>query len=233
MLLFGGPVLLWLWQFRSKDHTRGPCDKAVFLWLLTFLVLPLAFIYAVSTLSPKSIWNQRQLMITVAPFLLLWVIALDKLHPRWMKTSALILVVAWSAAAGFGQVTQDDELTRIPLQNMVLQMSHAEPSNAEGIKVYQFEKNLNRPITFYLDESHESRFQPILVDDIRAVEGNDFWIAFRETRELEKGFPPLRILRDKGYRVGEGIVTGEVGRRVYLLPVWQQPIGTARRYVRV
>ena len=225
MLLFGGPVLLWLWQLLRQDQTRGPSDKPVFLWLFTFLVVPLAFIYAVSTLSPKSIWNQRQLMITVAPFMLLVVIALEKLHPRWLKTSLLILVVTWSAAAGFRQVIQDDELTRIPLQSMVLQMTRAEPSNAEGIKVYQFERNLSRPIKFYLDESHESRFQPILVDDVRAVEGNHFWIAFRETRESEKGFPPLQVLNDEGYRVGEGIVTGDVGRRVYLLPVWKQTIG--------
>ena len=92
-----------------------------------FSVVPLAFIYAVSTFSPKSIWNERHLIITVAPFLLLVVVSLNKLHPRWLKTSALILVVAWSAAGGFGQVTQDDELTRIPLQSMVLQMTMLNP----------------------------------------------------------------------------------------------------------
>jgi hypothetical protein len=107
---------------------------------------------------------------------------------------------------------------------MVLEMMNAEPAAAESIKVYTFESNLTRAIAFYLAESHERRFQAIVVADVRAVEGSHFWIAFRETRELERGFPPFKVLNDKGYRVGEGIVTGDGGRRVCFFPVWQQSI---------
>jgi len=104
-------------------------------------------------------------------------------------------------------------------------MIDAEPADAYGVRVYQFEADLYTPVAFYLAEFHERRFQPTFVEDVRAVEGRHFWIAFRETKELERGFPPLRVLNDKGYRVGEGILTGEAGQRVYLLPVWQQTIG--------
>lgn len=226
LLLFGGPVLLWFWHVIKRDQTGSRNHRAVFWWLFTSFALPLTFVYMFSILGPKSIWHERQLMISVAPFLLLVVTALDRLHPRWLRAAALLFVVTWSALGGFRDVNEGDDLTRINWQNMASKMVHVESPDVEGIKVYVFQQNVERPIEFYLDETHERRFQPIFVPDVRSVEGQHFWIAFRESREIERGVPPLNILKDKGYRTGEGSITGRPGHRVYLIPVWREAVGT-------
>ncbi len=217
LVLFGAPVLLWLWHLLRNRRNDNQPNKNVFWWLIITFFLPLSFVYAFSKYGPKSIWNDRYLIILAMPFMLLTAIACDRLRPLWLRGSVLVLVIAWSTAGGVAYINKGDIISRVPWQEMVQGMIQSEPPDARDIKVYQFETNLNRPIQFNLNEKEESRFQTVVVNDVREVEGNHFWLAFREGRDIDREFPPREVLINKGYHVDQEFVFGNPGRKAYLL----------------
>jgi uncharacterized membrane protein len=223
LLLFGGPVLIWLIQtiiYSVRGNESGlRSARTIFLWLIISLLIPLIFIYAFSVYGPKSIWMERYLIILALPFMLLIGIALDRLRPEWFRAAMILLVVVWSTLGGIKYVDEPNDLERVPWQSMVNKMIVSESPDASGIKIYVFESNVLRPLQFYLAEKHETRFEPVIVKDITKVEGNHFWIAFLERSEARRGIPIKESLQDKGYQIGDGFRAGVSNRRQFLLPV--------------
>lgn len=223
LALFGSPVLVWLIQtiiYSVKGNESGTRnDRTVFWWLIISLLTPLIFIYEFSVYGPKSIWMERYLIILALPFMLLVGISLDRLRPAWLRAGMILLVVVWSTLGGIKYVNEPNDLERVPWESMVNEMIASETPDASGIKIYVFESNVLRPLQFYLAEKHETRFEPVMVKDVTEVEGNHFWIAFLERREIQKGSRTREILQSKDYQIGDGFSAGVLNRREFLLPV--------------
>ena len=96
---------------------------------------------------------------------------------------------------------------------LVYQMIRAETSQAKNIIVYAFGSS-DEIIRFYLEKVNEKRFQTKRIFTLDKVEGDHFWVASRSREEF-----PQQILRDRGYRVGEGFSDGFGG---FLSPVWRR-----------
>ncbi len=217
LLLFGSPVLIWLWHILKNRQNNNQVQNNVFWWLLISFSLPLAFVFAVSIFSPKSIWHERYLVIVVLPFMLLIGIALDKLRPHWLRAVFLSSIIVWSLFGGMAHINRGNNITRVSWENMVQAMIQSEPADARDVKVFQFETNTNRPVQFYLNELGENRFQTIIVKDVTAIEGNHFWVVFREETKADKNLSPQEVLIKKGYQIDKEFSFGNPGQRVYFL----------------
>ena len=216
LLLFGTPILFLFWRGLRKPQFLERNFSLIKIWLLLSFVLPLVFVYAFSIFGPKSIWNERYLLIVVPSFMLLVAIALDQLRPEWLRKAMIAFAIIWATAGGIQYIVRGNNLTRVAWQDMVARMIQVEPETARDVKIYQFETNYNRPIQYYLEESHEQRFRAVLVDNAGEIEDDHFWIAFRENRELERGLPVREILESKGYQVNEEFSAGNIGEKTYL-----------------
>lgn len=222
LLLFGGPVLVWLIQtiiYSIKNKTGLRSNRELFWWLIISLFIPLTFIYEFSTYGPKSIWMERYLIILLLPFMLLIGTSLDRLRPAWLQAGMIMLVIGWSTLGGIKYVSEPNDLERVPWQSMVNKMIDSESPDASDIKIYVFESNVLRPLQFYLAERHETRFEPVMIKDVTKVEGNHFWIAFLERSEARRGISIEETLHNKGYQTGNGFSAGVSNRREFLLPV--------------
>ena len=137
------------------------------------------------------------------------VLAVHRLDPRWLRSATVLSIVVWAALAGFREINDTGKHAWEPL---VYRMIRAETSQAKGIVVYAFGSS-DEIIRFYLEKVNEKRFQTKRIFTLDKVEGDHFWVASRSREEL-----PQQILRDQGYRVGEGFSDGFGG---LLSPVWR------------
>jgi len=144
------------------------------------------------------------------PYLILVAMAIYRLHPKWLRSATLLFVIAWASAAGIKALNNTDKRAWEPL---VYQMIRAETSQAKNIIVYAFGSS-DEIIRFYLEKVNEKRFQTKRIFTLDKVEGDHFWVASRSREEF-----PQQILRDRGYRVGEGFSDGFGG---FLSPVWRR-----------
>lgn len=216
LIVFGAPVILLVWHVLRRLRSFERNFSMAVIWLFLSFAFPLAFVYVFSILSPKSVWNERYLLIVVPSFLLLTAIALDELRPAWPRRAMIAAACVWAIAGGIHFIEKGNSLTRVAWQDMVARMIQAEPETAKDIKVYQFETNYNRPIEYYLEEFQEKRFRTVIVGGAGEIEDDRFWVAFREDRELERELTVRETLESKGYQVTEEFGAGNARERAYL-----------------
>ncbi len=219
LVLFFSPIAWWAWHVLKGRRVDGESRAEIFWWLALFAFLPGIIAFAASQVLPHSIWANRYLIILAAPYMLLVAVSVYRLHPNWVRSVAVCLVVGWAALSGFKEVTEFtrvDNIIRVKWESLIHQMIQAEPSQANDLKVYVLDELYMKPhIIVYLKKAKETRFQVVTVDDPSAVNENHFWVACygSQERELKKD------LLDDGYHVGEGF---EDGRKVFLFPVSRQ-----------
>ena|SRR5437667_1349074 len=112
--------------------------------------------------------------------------------------------------AGFKELNDTDKRAWGPL---VYRMIRAETSQAKGIMIYAFGSS-DETIMFYLQKANETRFKTKRIFTLGNFAGDHFWMASRSKEES-----PQQILKDKGYRVGEGFADGF---GALLSPVWRR-----------
>jgi hypothetical protein len=93
-------------------------------------------------------------------------------------------------------------------------MMAAEPSRGSGILVYSF-GSMDETIAFYASEAGERRFTTRRIRDPGAIEGEHFWVAYRESAPPS----PADVLTAGGYRVGDGF---RDGFGALLRPAWRE-----------
>ena len=69
-------------------------------FLLVFTLLPVLLAFAASYVLPQSVWGTRHLVVAYAPYALLAGLALERLRPLWLRSTALILLCGWLLTAG-------------------------------------------------------------------------------------------------------------------------------------
>jgi uncharacterized membrane protein len=219
LLLFIFPVLLWGWHLWQGERSASRETATTFWWLLCFSFLPVAVAFSASQLLAQSVWGERHLIIVAVPYMILVAVGVYRLRPLWVRTLALILVVAWAAVAGFKAQAAADK--KIAWNVLVASMSQAEPTRAAGLKVYAFEDFVATPLRYHLERAQERRFQVALISDMDAVEGDHFWVAFRDAT-WKQARHPQEILIEKGYQVGQGFESKMSDEQVELFPVWRR-----------
>jgi len=218
LLLFGVPIVLWSWHAFRKIRVADKGQAITFWWLLLFSFLPAVLAFFASQALPQSVWGARQLIIVAAPYMILVAVAVYQLRPNWLRAVAILLVVGSATLSGFKSPM---DTQRAAYEVSVRQMIEAEPTQANGIMVYTLSGHVATAIKFYLESAGERRFEVLEAEDLTALEGDHFWVAFRESRE-KKERPLQEILTDSGYQVGKGFESGPPGHKVFLFPVWRR-----------
>ena len=131
----------------------------------------------------------------------------------------IVLVVSWATVAGFNAQTREDR--KYAWGSLVDAMIHAETSRVDNLRVYAFEDYVATPMQFHLDAAHEGGFRVVQVSDISALEGDHFWVVFRDA-SWRQTIRPQEILTEKGYQVGQGFRSRMYDQQVELFPVWRR-----------
>lgn len=219
LLLFGFPIMVWLWRALKDRREEDSRSLPVLCWLLMCAFLPAIIAFCASQFLPQSVWGERHLIIVAMPYMTLVAVAVMRLRPPWAMGATLLLVIGWAAVAGFHELTRHDK--RLAWDALAHSMIQAESSQASGIEVYALEEFVATPLRHSLDAAQEKRFKVVTSPDIAAFDGDHFWVAYRDTTWKQERLPE-QILTDHGYKVGPVFSSRMTGQQVNLFPVWRQ-----------
>jgi uncharacterized membrane protein len=230
LLIIVAAAIFYLADWRKLGET----EKRDFLLLLIFIKLPVLLAFAASWLLPYSIWGTRHLIIVFAPLSILLAIFINKISLQWLKTSFVSLIFLLFATAFVVQFkTQQTKFIWCGWESLAQNIDAREPQ-----KIYTFEDLSAYLVWFALRESDrvevvkvnieglkedKAYFLPRGFDKVRTtdesgIEGERFWIAFRN-KEFNLNEPPLRNLILKGYKIGEPKIFEAQGLKAFLILV--------------
>lgn len=181
LLLFSLPIFVWAWDVLRRDRAVSERRRPTLWWLLLLSFLPVLISFAASQMDRHSVWNRRYLIIVAAPYMLLVAIAVFRLRPKWVRMIVLFLVTGWATLAGF----QDRQFIMRQrwrsVEPAVKRMVQAESGKGE-VLIYVFETGLFRMVRLYVRLADPKGFQVKLVNDVKDITDDHFWIATREFR---------------------------------------------------
>ncbi len=240
-LLLGVPILVLVWQTvrrrkRDKVYLAGAVE-----WLLALLIVPLTLAFLLSWILPHSVWGTRHLIILAAPYSVLAAIALNRLHPFWVKTSVLLILACWLFLSGtIFLLKREPTFIWCAWEQLAHQVAQR-PSSDLPVKIYAFEDLVAYHLWFALEEHGSNRFQISVIKqvpglqedpayflprgfaDITTLDLTEFaeeesWIAFRDYSWDEKR-PPVKTLAERGYKVGSVLKVSAGGQEAFLAHV--------------
>lgn len=240
-LLFAVPLILILAPVLAlyfRGWKRLPTDeKRRAALLLIWITTPVAAAFAASWILPFSVWGTRHAVFIYAPYYILASSAVSKISSRRAKVAFLGIVTATTLAAFVFHLTREKpDYIWCAWENLAQETARGEANDRE--KIYAFEDLSAYHLWFALRGAGEkfeiykvrgvqpedrAYFLPRGFDGVKTVdeseiEGNGFWIAFRALRWSETR-PPLRNLRQKGYRIGEPRVYEAEGIKAFIVRV--------------
>jgi hypothetical protein len=217
LLLFCLPFTLFGWQLFKKRRESWKGNYAVVSLLLLLVVLPPVAAFGASRLLPQSLWGARHLMFVPVFYLLLESIAVFSIQPRWLSTSLVILLVAWSTFVCEQYLrTSKPKLSWDSFVQTLLQNE----SEHTLVRVYALEPYVFVPLQYYINAMARDRFEARLVSDQAAMEGDHFWIAIR-IKGLGKVKPPQELFYKPGYKLGNPTLLKTDSYAVVLFPAWR------------
>ncbi|HVF55761.1 MAG TPA: glycosyltransferase family 39 protein [Pyrinomonadaceae bacterium] len=241
LLVFGLPVALLAWNFLRRGARDAGTERANDArWLFAFFVFTVAFVFAASHLLPHSIWGTRHLIIVAAPYIIFASVALNRLRAAWLKTTLLIVLGCWLLlAATVSVVRREPVYIWCAWENLAAQMTADEAAAHQTPTVYAFEDLVAYHLWFASQTKAEPRFNVVVVKnipglkedpayflprrfdgvqsgDIGALEGEQFWVAFRDA-SWDETRPPLNILKAKGYRAEKVFDASAQGQHAFLV----------------
>jgi 4-amino-4-deoxy-L-arabinose transferase-like glycosyltransferase len=219
-LLFSYPIFLWAWHVNVKAQSEQAhrADVATFWFLVVFAFLPPILCYVFSQVFPQSFWQQRHLIISAVPYLILVAVSVDRLRPQWLRKATVVALLGWAVLAGFDGINRE----KISWKFLVDQMIRAEASQSTEINVYALTSNLSAPMMYYLELAKERRFQVVQTKEAGSLGETHFWVAVKESPWEKTHYrqPLKQYLMNREYQVGEGFESGPQGQRAFLFPVW-------------
>ena len=249
-LVFGVPLVLLAWRKWRSRHDAGVAHGdegggrvASLRLLVLFFGLPLLLAFAASLMLPYSIWGTRHLIIVAAPYLILVAVGLDRLRPRWLKTSALLVVGGWTLLMTSVLATRSDApYVWCAWDTLAREVVEAETMRDAPVKIYAFEDLIAYHAWFALDSMKDARFKVEVVkgvpdvledpayflprgfdavatrDAASAFSEDRFWIAFRDTSWNPQG-APLRYLTTRGFVLGASREVRARGNTAFMILV--------------
>ncbi|HEV2704979.1 MAG TPA: glycosyltransferase family 39 protein [Pyrinomonadaceae bacterium] len=265
LFVFGAPLLALLWHTLSSkrrassseattqtdseaqaDSRRFDGHERTIVWLLVFTLLPLAAAFVASHLLPQSVWGTRHLVVVAAPYLMLSAVALTRLRPAWLRTTAHVALGLWFFVAALVVVARKEApYVWCAWEQLAAELVREEPaSNEARVRVYALEDLVAYHLWFAFEKARERRFEVVVVkrlpgttedpayflprrfegvavrDASAAFDESQFWIAFRDA-ELSTQREPLKTLTQRGFRLAQIRESGVAGQqqRAFLILV--------------
>jgi uncharacterized membrane protein len=206
LLYFGLRKMHRVWT--ARDEWRIPL-------LLTAALLPPLASFVVSQAFPESVWGNRHLVVTIAPFYILVAMSLSFLPFHRMRAVSVILVAAWVVLSVTHLV---HPRPRVNYEVLAELMITREPG-PERVSLLIPDRFLAFPMTYHLEQHAPGRWDVQTLATLDAASGRHFWIAYH--RDRWHGDPPATVLALRGYRVGPGIWVKDDWHRIIAFPVWQ------------
>lgn len=216
MLLFLTPIVGWGWRIlrRKSDNIA---ESPAFWWLVLLAFGPVALSFSASHLLPQPVWAFRYLIIAAPGYMILVATSAYRIRARRVRILAVFLLVCWAGLSGFSEVIDRGKFSWEPL---VQQMTRAE-INSAPVKLYVADANIGNTIQFYLDQTHDDRFQVTYVDSLTSQVDEHYWVALiRYANEIEPS--PQITLREWDYEISEPIEAEAGGHKAMIFSVWKR-----------
>lgn len=200
-----------------KDQSQN--DKRNFLLLLIFTKVPAWIVFTASWILPFSFWGTRHLIILFAPTAILLSFMLNRIELKPLKYLLLCgLVIIFSGSFLFQTQKPKRQFIWCAWENLAGQIEANQPQ-----KIYVFEDLVAYHFWFALRESDKIQvfrvkeipemiedkayflprgFDKVHITDANGFIENRFYIAFRDM-QWNEFHPPLNVLKEKGYKIGE------------------------------
>jgi uncharacterized membrane protein len=212
--------------------------------LLSFIMIPSLLALATSWILPYSVWGTRHLIIVFVPFIVLIAYMVGKVPLKAIRAGTAAAFVALSVIA-FGLQAARGTTSYIwcGWEVLATELEQSTEDSADRTQVYVFEDLTayhfwfalrNSPEKFQVDKlegleglvEDKAYFLPRGFDavkrfDISEIQGEKFWIAFRDDKS-DRSKSPLPALAARGFVAGEPRIF-EAGRdKAYLVLIEKQ-----------
>ena len=170
--------------------------------------------------------------------MMLAAVALGRVRAPWIKRTLLALLCCWFFFAGvLTLVRREGTHIWCAWETLAAPLARAETGGTRPADVYAFEDLVAYHLWFALSgERGRFRvsvvknvpglredpayflprgFREVAVKDASALEGERIWVAFRDTA-WDEGREPLKLLKERGYRVEQVFETTAQGQRAFL-----------------
>lgn len=230
LLIIAAAKIFYLSNWKNEN------EKQTFYLLALFIAVPVALTFIISRALPFSIWGTRHLIIIFVPVFILSAKFLTDLDILWLKMTLLSVLLAVVILAFSIQLkTEQPKFIwcgwEVLAQNI---------DTSQGQKIYVFDDLTAYHLWFALrnrDErvevvkvgniegidENKAYFLPRGFDSVKNVDensiaGDKFWIAF-SAQNWDESKPQMRILLDKGYKIGEPKIFDAQNFKAFLVPV--------------
>ena len=200
---------------------------------------PILLAFGASWLLPYSIWGTRHLIIIFLPLYILSATVLSKIHIFSLKIVIISLILVIIGVAFFLQIQRPpSKFILCAFQELAAEF----PQTSEKTNVYVLEDDVAYHLWFALRQTEKNfqivkfnnvagiaedkayflprGFDEIQRSDENDIEGEHFWIAFRDNG-WNKSKPPLQKLLLKNYKIGEPKFVEAQGLKAFLVEVWK------------
>jgi uncharacterized membrane protein len=171
LLIFGFPILILIYRsFRQKTNDKN------WLMLAFFAFAPVILVFILSNVLPKSIWQERYLIMSAIPYQLLLTKSLFNLPKGLTKSGFIIFILAWTTTAGIFNFWQTPK--KIEWSKVVKQFDKSADFQSLGRKIYVFEDWVEDPLKFYIKES-KSSLEVEKRNGLNEIRNQDFEVIYR------------------------------------------------------
>jgi hypothetical protein len=214
--------------------------------LALLLVAPATLLFLASWLLPYSVWGTRHLIIASAPYAVLASIALTRLTPFLLRTTALVVIGCWlflsAAVFSLSRPTEFIWCSWESLAQEITQVGPTQPGHVyayEDLVAYHLWFALNEPTKQQVDVSvikglpglleDPAYFLPRSFSDISVqrdhdLKGDNLWIAFRADN-WDDSRPPLNAIRQSGFEVEQVFSRKAQGQQAFLIKLRRNTTG--------
>lgn len=219
LLLITTALVIYLVDRKSETET----DRQALILIAIFTMLPIFAALVVSYALPYSVWGTRHLIFVFVPLAILSAIALTKIKTAPIVGTFLALILLFFGAAFLIQAKRETPVyIWCAWENLAGNLDKNKPA-----KIYVFEDLVAYDMWFALRDAEKNfeivkvggiegliedtayflprGFDKVQTTDENGITGERFYIAYRDAEFNEK-HPPLRNLREKGYKIGEPVV---------------------------
>jgi hypothetical protein len=243
LILFSLPLLPWFINILRAGQQKSTSEDVIsFSWLALLSFFPVIVIFLVSQKFEQAVWIDRYFIFIAAPYMLLVAAAVYRLEPKWIRNIYIFLIVLWSVFGCIRDLRTDRMAwtgaqlgSRIDWESLALQMSQAESTSEDPVKVYALSVvsrgvatgywTIATSLDYYLDLHHEAKFEMVAAHNnhelIKQIEEDHFWVAYFDIIDWPLPTPDA-ALDQNGYRIGDQIIYDLRGNRIVLLSVWKK-----------